>query len=99
MRYIGVLVAAFVCASCSMKAAPAVQSHPQALGGEVISRIVERHDTIVVRAGADGPTYSMESKGGKLLVGEMTIGELARNEPGMYRAIRTMEADASLARD
>jgi hypothetical protein len=63
----------------------------------VISRIVQRHDTIVVRAGADGPTYSMESKGGTVLVGEMTIGELARNEPGMYRAIKTMEADVEWA--
>jgi len=93
MRYIGVLIAAIVCVSCSMKATPAVQASAQPSRGEVISRIVQRRDMIVVRAGAGGATYSLESRGGKILVGEMTLGELARSEPGMYRAIKTMEAN------
>jgi hypothetical protein len=98
MRYFALSVVALTCASCAMKATP---PPPQASGprsdGPVISRVVQRHDVIVVRAGANGPTYSLESKSGAVLVSEMTLSELAASHPEMFRAIKTMEADVRWA--
>ena len=94
MRYIFPLVVAFAGISCSMKATPtSVQASIPASNWPVISRIVQRRDVIVIRAAPNGPTYSLESKSGTVLVQEMTLGELAVNNPEMFRAIKTMEAD------
>jgi hypothetical protein len=80
-----------------MKASTPVQAGMPRSEGLVISRVVQRRDVIIVRAGSNGPTYSLESRNGAILVGEMTLGQLAANNPKMLLAIRTMEANTQWA--
>jgi hypothetical protein len=59
--------------------------------GPVIARIVQRHQTIVIRSGSAGPTYSLESPGGELLTKDMTMGELAMKNPELFRRVKAMQ--------
>ena len=95
MRYLIVLsTLALSCASCSSARPPAVTasrlSKPQ---GPVISRVVGKDQVIVIRAGKNGPTYSLESRTGEVIVPAMTLGELAMSQPELFGEIRTMRAD------
>jgi hypothetical protein len=97
MRRIVLVIIAFAGASCSMKPAATPTAEPVPLDQPVISRIVQRRDVIVVRAGRGEPTYSVESKSGTVLQRQMTLTELAGSDPQLFRAIKTMEADTRWA--
>lgn len=92
MRFAIALVLILVCSSCSSNKPPAVAATRAKVAGPVITHIVARDEIIVVRAGTDGPTYSLESKGGEVIVPAMTRGELAMSRPDLSNAIRRMHA-------
>jgi hypothetical protein len=92
MRYAISLILVVACASCASKRAAVVPAARAGEGGPVITQLVGREQTIVVRAGVNGPTYSVESKDGELLRPPMTIDELAMSDPELYRAVRSMQA-------
>src|SRR5271156_464384 len=97
MRYIALpllLLCGLSCSSSPTSAQP--QARSSALQGPVILRIAGRHEDMVIRAGASGPTYSLESKDGSVLLAAMTLDELAVNNPQMFQTINTMQADACL---
>jgi hypothetical protein len=93
MRYV---IAAMVILSCAVCAA----DKPMAAGagegsktrGVLITRLVGRRDVIVVRAGTEGPTYSLETKSGEVLVPGVTRGKLAMTKPTFSKQVRTMQA-------
>jgi hypothetical protein len=98
MRYVIATMLAFSCAACSSNRPAVVRKMDQPqTDGPVIARIVGRHDVIVVRAGAEGATYSLETKQGKTLVPAQTLGNLAMSKPGLGRKVRTMQASADYA--
>ncbi len=85
--------------SCASRTSTPPPAQAQNDTGPVISRIVGRHETIIVRAGPNGPTYSAVARDGTVLTKQMTLDELAVNEPAMFGQIRTMQADAVLIAD
>jgi hypothetical protein len=95
MRYITILsILALSCASCSSSRPPALTTSSGPLPkGLVISRVVGRDRVIVVRSGPNGPTYSLESKTGEVIVPAVTLGDLAMSKPELFREIRTMQAN------
>ena len=102
MRYLCPIALLVACSSCSTapNAAPVAvgptstfaSATPRHLG-PVITRFAMRTRTITARAGIDagGPTYSLETPGGHVLVPDMTLGELARKNPDLNREIRAMD--------
>ncbi len=101
MRFLFAIGLAVACASCSNAPAPAVATAAAASAprqpGPVISRLVMRRQTIVVRAGTDGPTYSLETRRGEVVVPDSTADELAVRNPDLLHSIRTMETAVSWA--
>jgi hypothetical protein len=101
MRYIISSAVALVCASCCF-AGPATQpaaSLPTPPQGQIITQIVSRDKVIIVRAGANEPTYSLQTKSGEVLVPPTTAGDLAVSNPQLLQTIHTMQAttlDASV---
>jgi hypothetical protein len=93
MRYLIASMLALNCAVCASNRPAAVSAAdgPTA-SGAMISRLVGRHDVIVVRAGATGATYSLETKSGEVVVPAATLGKLAMTKPTLSRAVRTMQA-------
>jgi len=93
MRLALLPILALICASCSSTKPPVAMTSPAAdRGGPVITRIVERRQVIVVRAGPRGPTYSLESNHGETVVPPMTLDQLALNRPDLFQTVRTMQA-------
>jgi hypothetical protein len=89
MRYITLLLLVLSGLSCSPTPPPA---HNTEVQGQVISRIVGRHQDIVIRISANGPKYSMESKDGSVLFVGMTLDEMAVSNSQMFQTINTMQA-------
>ena len=92
-----VLTAVALSCSPSRQAAPAVDATARRPAvarplGPVITRLVQRWQVIVVRAGDDGPTYAIESRAGVVLVPPATLGDLARTDPPAARTIRELQA-------
>jgi hypothetical protein len=92
MRCAMSLILVLACGSCASKQSATVPAARAAEGGPVITRLVGREQTIVVRAGVNGPTYSVESRTGEIVSSAMTIDELAMSDPDLFRAVRTMQA-------
>jgi hypothetical protein len=92
MRYVLPLVLAIGCASCASSSRPnSVASQPPQHAGPVIAGIAARHDCIVIRAGDSGPTYSLETARGEVLVPDMTLGKLAAANPELFQWVTTLE--------
>jgi hypothetical protein len=53
----------------------------------VIVRLVGRHQTIIVTAGKNGPLYSAEGAAGEKLVSNVTLEQLRRDYPELYRQV------------
>jgi len=89
------LLAAGSCAAPQAVTPPpaAVQPSPT----PVISRIVSRNDVIVIRAGQQGATYSLETKTGEVLIPGKTMNELAQSSPQFHNTVRTMQASTVYA--
>jgi hypothetical protein len=85
------VIATASCASHPGKVNAPVAAEPRN-AAKVIARIASRHTTIVVRAGATEPTYSLETAAGEVLVKDMTLGELAQTNPEMRDRVRNMQA-------
>jgi len=100
MRYFGLLLLMMTCGSCAMapRATPVAARLPEQRG-PVITRIVSRDTTVVVRAGVDGAdaTYSVESKSGEILVPDMTLPQLARANPELFRSVQTAQSSVMYA--
>jgi hypothetical protein len=89
MRYAIPLLLAIFSASCSTAPQPATVTVVNQ--GPMIARIVERHQSIIVRAGADGPTYSLATPSGEKLTPGMTIGQLAQKDPELFHKVRSLQ--------
>lgn len=96
MRYLFPLVLALGCASCA-NTTKLISAAPPDHTGPVIARLAGRHDTIVIRAGDSGPTYSLETARGEILVPDMTLGKLAAVNPGLAKRIDTLQDSVMLA--
>ncbi len=70
---------------------------PAVAVGPVICRLVQRHQVIVARAGRQGPTYAVESRGGAVLSPDMTMDQIAVRNPELHRQIRTLTTAVSWA--
>ena len=92
MRYVFPILLAVASCSCStsQRAMP-VASRLTDPGTPVIARIATRHQTIVVRSGPSGPTYSLETSAGEVLIGDMTLDQLAQKTPEMFRMVKSMQ--------
>jgi hypothetical protein len=98
MRYIIPAMLALICTACSSGPTPqAAAPLPTPPQGPIITQIVSRDKVLIVRAGANGPTYSLQSKTGMVIVPAMTFGDLALNNPQLAQTVRTMQADAICA--
>ena len=94
MRYAVLSVLALACASCSSGVPPKVAASPSpSPEWPVITRLAGPRQVIVVRAGRDGPTYSVESKAGRVIVPARTLGDLAMANPKFFRMVRSMQAN------
>jgi len=96
MRYLFPLILALGCASCANTTKPISAAAPNQTG-PVIARICGRHDIIIIRAGDSGPTYSLETARGEVLVPNMPLGKLAAMNPALAKRIDTMEDSVMLA--
>ncbi|HTL31441.1 MAG TPA: hypothetical protein VL282_19560 [Tepidisphaeraceae bacterium] len=88
---------ASVLAACATKPSNTAQAQAAPNGktnGRVIVKLVSRENTIVARAGANGPTYSLERKNGEVLVAPQTLSELRVNRPAMANEVQTLQAGA-----
>ncbi len=88
--FVGLALACGVPATGHAASAAAPATRPTAVG-PVISRLVMRRQTIVIRGGEAGPTYSLETRGGDVLAPPMTAVELAVRNPDLLNTVRTMQ--------
>ena len=88
------VVSALFTASCAHQK-PASAPVAQTKENPVIVHIVNRHNTITVRATGHGPLYSVTDKSGKTLVASATLADLRANHPDLYRQIAPALADES----
>ena len=88
------VVSALFTASCTHQK-PASAPVAQTKENPVIVHIVNRHNTITVRATGHGPLYSVTDKSGKTLVASATLADLRANHPDLYRQIAPALADES----
>ena len=88
------LIVLFIAGSASW--AEPVVAIPPAANGRVICRVVGRHASIVVRAGANGATYAVETKAGETLIEGAGLDKLAMTHPQLAQSIDSMQADASI---
>ena len=95
MRYVIALLLTVGCCSCATapKAAPVAAVVP-VQRGPVILPIHTRDKVIAVRAGQTGPTYSVLTARGEILVPDMTLGQLAQHDPELYRSVQSQQADS-----
>ena len=90
MKYIALFVVAVTAVACTSRL---TQDSSNAAKNElVITRLEARDSVIVVRSSPDGPTYSLESKTGSILIPEMTLEELRVHNPELHHYIQTMHA-------
>jgi hypothetical protein len=99
MRYILRVLLVLATASCANQPVPAPVSAKTQAAGPVIARIASRKTTVVVRAGVTEPTYSLETAGGEVLVKDMTLGELARENLKLHDRVQNMQAAVMWAGD
>ena len=83
------VMAGTCCAPCGTTATP--RADLAAAPGPVIARLVQRRQVIVIRAGRDGPTYSVETRAGSVTVPAATLGGLARTSPATARTVREIQ--------
>jgi hypothetical protein len=93
MRYFIASILALSCAAFSSDNSAIVGTMRAARpDGMIITRVVSRQDVIVVRAGSGGPTYSLETKNGEVIVPAATLGKLAMTKPSLSGAVKAMQA-------
>lgn len=60
----------------------------------VIVHVANRHQTITITAGPNGPLYSASTRAGAALFSNMTLNELRARHPEIYRQIDPAFAEA-----
>lgn len=78
-----VIAAASFCAACA--------TEPELL------RIEGVHQTIVVHSGLVEPTYSLETRNGRVIIPAMTLSELQASHPDLHKRVTTMRAKTAWA--
>jgi hypothetical protein len=95
MKHRMFIAAVVICSGCGNQhaAAPRAAVHED----PVITRMVSRSQTVTIRAGKNGPTYSVESPDGQVLLASATLDELRIQQPDLARRIETLQAGTAWA--
>jgi hypothetical protein len=87
------IAAAVICVGCSNQCAPAPTAAVKPVHEDpVITRMVSRDQTIIVRAGKNGATYSVESPDGSVLLASVTLDQLRVQNPDLAKRLETLHA-------
>jgi hypothetical protein len=82
-----------LCTACSAHRAAAPQSRaPESRQDPMIVKLVGRETTLVARASQSGPTYSIESKDGRVIVPAQSLQQLCAERPAVAREVQTLQA-------
>jgi hypothetical protein len=88
MRYAILLALVLTCCTPAPKPSTMADNTPPA--GPVIARLVSRHNTITIRAGAE-PTYQVESQTGIVVVKNAPLKLIAQTNPEWSDRIKAMQ--------
>ena len=88
------IVLSIVLSGCVAHRASAPQAKTSPANDPVIVKLVGRDTTLVARASRNGPTYSIESNTGEVLVPGQTLETLRVQRPALAHEVQTLEASA-----
>jgi hypothetical protein len=91
-----VILLSIVLTGCAAHRAsiPQAQSAAPKSIDPIIVKLVGRNTTLVARATQNGPTYSLESSTGDVIVPAQTLESLRTERPALAREVQTLEANA-----
>jgi hypothetical protein len=81
-------------AGCAAHHAAPQAARPMRAQDPVIVKLVGRDTTLVARASQHGPTYSIESSAGEVIVPAQTIETLRVQRPALAHEVDTLQANA-----
>lgn len=93
-RSITVLLSLAFTGCAAHHAASSQATRPVLHGDPVIVKLVGRDTTLVARASQDGPTYSVESRTGAVIVPAQKLEILRAQRPALAHEVDTLQANA-----